>query len=184
MEASFFQRPAYIVAPELIGCFFGFGEGDDLAGGIIVEAEAYGPDDPASHSFRGPTLRNQAMFGEPGTAYVYRSYGIHWCFNITCLPGSAVLLRALEPTAGLDLMRTRRGVEPERLLCSGPGKLCQALGIDLALNGRAIDQPPFTLRHQTPAGSIVSGPRVGISKAVDQPWRFGLANSRFLSKRF
>ncbi len=124
------------------------------------------------------------MFGSPGTAYIYRSYGIHWCFNITCLPGSAVLLRAIEPTGGLHLMRERRGMDALRLLCSGPGKLCQALGIDITLDGRTLDQPPFTFRHQAPAGSLVAGPRIGITKAAEQPWRFGLKGSAFLSKRF
>ncbi|MBS9721749.1 DNA-3-methyladenine glycosylase [Tianweitania sp. BSSL-BM11] len=180
LVSSFFARPAITVAPDLIGCVFGVGE----TSGIIVETEAYEPDDPASHSFRGQTARNKAMFGPPGTAYIYRSYGIHWCFNITCLPGSAVLLRAIEPTEGLQLMRQRRGMEAARLLCSGPGKLCQALGIDFALDGSALDQPPFTFRHQTPAGPIIAGPRIGITKAAEQPWRFGLQASPFLSKRF
>jgi DNA-3-methyladenine glycosylase len=180
IDLTFFARPALTVAPELIGCVFGVGE----TAGIIVETEAYEPDDPASHSFRGQTLRNKAMFGSPGTAYVYRSYGIHWCFNITCLPGSAVLLRALEPTDGLAVMRERRGLEPVRLLCSGPGKLAQALGIGLALDGQPLDQPPFTFRHQPPNGTLVSGPRIGITKAAAEPWRFGLAGSPFLSKRF
>jgi DNA-3-methyladenine glycosylase len=169
-----------MVAPELIGSYFGVGE----TAGIIVETEAYEPDDPASHSFRGQTLRNKAMFGAPGTAYIYRSYGIHWCFNITCLPGSAVLLRAIEPTEGLSRMRERRGLEALRLLCSGPGKLCQALGIDLTLDGLTLDQPPFTFRHQASPGPLAAGPRVGITKAAEQPWRFGLKGSAFLSKRF
>ncbi|MFC3220286.1 DNA-3-methyladenine glycosylase [Tianweitania populi] len=180
LDLSFFARPALLVAPELIGCVFGVGE----TAGIIVETEAYEPDDPASHSFRGQTLRNKAMFGAPGTAYIYRSYGIHWCFNITCLPGSAVLLRAIEPTEGLHLMRERRGMEAVRLLCSGPGKLCQALGIDITLDGLALDEAPFTFRHHAPTDSLIAGPRIGITKAAEQPWRFGLKGSPFLSKRF
>lgn len=180
MIAGFFARPALAVAPELVGCLMAV----NGVGGIIVETEAYEPDDPASHSFRGPTLRNKAMFGSPGTAYVYRSYGIHWCFNITCLPGSAVLIRALEPTVGVEIMRERRKLDALRLLCSGPGKLCQALGIDLALDGRPVWELPFTLQVERPALPLLSGPRVGITKAADLPWRFGLRDSPYLSKRF
>ncbi|MDB5930344.1 MAG: DNA-3-methyladenine glycosylase [Polaromonas sp.] len=158
-------------------------------GGMIVETEAYDHEDPASHSFSGPTVRNAAMFGPPGRAYVYRSYGIHWCLNFVCREaghGAGVLVRALAPTDGLALMRERRGLEDIRLLCAGPGRLGQALAIDHGLNGRRLDQPPFALLAPEPGlvFSVVSGPRIGISKAVDQPWRFGLAGSPFLSRPF
>ncbi len=159
----------------------------DGVGGIIVETEAYDHEDPASHTFAGPTLRNAAMFGPPAHAYVYRSYGIHWCLNLVCREeghGAGVLLRAIEPVAGLDTMRARRGLDDVRLLCAGPGRLGQALGITHAYNGLAINAPPFELLPAPPGTQVVSGPRIGISKAVDQPWRFGLSGSRFLSKPF
>jgi DNA-3-methyladenine glycosylase len=157
----------------------------DGVGGLVVETEAYDRSDPASHSFPGPTARNAAMFGPPGRAYVYRSYGIHWCLNIVCgrEPGGAVLLRALEPRAGLDAMRARRGEVADRLLCAGPGRLCQALGVDARLDGAALDAPPFRL-ELGPAQAVVVGRRIGISKAADAPWRFGLAGSPFLSRPF
>ena len=156
----------------------------DGVGGRIVETEAYDHEDPASHSFSGPTERNAVMFGPGGYAYVYRSYGIHWCLNlVTGGEASAVLIRALEPTEGLELMMARRGLETPRLLCSGPGRLCQALGVTREHNGMRMDQPPFWLEPGPNAGVVV-GPRIGITKAIDAPWRFGEAGSRFLSKPF
>ena len=161
----------------------------DGVGGRIVETEAYDREDPASHTFGGPNPRNAAMFGAPGRAYVYRSYGIHWCINFVCREaghGAGVLLRALEPTHGLALMRERRGLEDIRLLCAGPGRLGQALGIGPQHGGMRLDQPPFQLFSPEPGPdcAVLVGPRVGISKAVEQPWRFGLAGSRFLSRPF
>ncbi len=180
LERAFFDRSAVTVAPALIGVALLV----DGVGGLIVEVEAYDQTDPASHTFRGPTPRNGAMFGPPGHAYVYRSYGIHWCLNLVCESGSAVLIRALEPRAGLDRMAARRGLAVPALLCSGPGRLCQALGIDRSLDGRALDAPPFAL-EPAPAGvAVVTGARIGISKAVDVPWRFGLAGSAFFSRPF
>jgi DNA-3-methyladenine glycosylase len=177
--ASFFDRDAVIVARALIGTVFMVGS----AGGVVVETEAYTRDDPASHSFRGQTPRNAPMFGQPGTAYVYRSYGLHWCMNIVCHPGSAVLLRALEPTHGWAVMTERRGVDDPRLVASGPGRLSQALGIDGLLNGRSVLDLPFSLHPGEPV-DVVAGPRIGISRGMDRPWRFGLAGSRFLSRPF
>ena len=153
------------------------------AGGVIVEAEAYRREDPASHSFRGRTPRNAAMFGAPGNVYVYRIYGLHLCLNIVAgAPGEAVLLRALEPRAGLEDMRARRGLRDERLLCSGPGRLAQALGADLALNGASALAPPFALIPGLTPARVAASPRIGVSQARDLPWRFTLAGSRFLSK--
>ena len=177
---AYFDRPSLELARELIGAVLLV----DGVGGVIVETEAYHPDDPASHSYAGPTARNAAMFGPPGRAYVYRSYGIHWCLNVVGARGSAVLLRALEPTAGLDRMRERRGVDDVRALCSGPGKLCQALGVSREHDGAALDQPPFALSPRTGRVAIAVGPRIGITKAMEEPWRFGLRGSPYVSRRF
>lgn len=178
-----FHAPAHEVAQQLIGTVVLVGG----VGGRIVETEAYDRDDPASHSYAGPSERNATMFGEPGKAYVYRSYGIHWCLNVVCREGghgAGVLLRALEPLHGLDVMRTRRGVDAIGLLCAGPGRLAQALGITRAHDGLALDAVPFLLIPPAQTVSLVRGPRIGISKAIDLPWRFGLAGSPFLSRPF
>jgi DNA-3-methyladenine glycosylase len=177
---SFFARSAVAVAKDIIGSELTV----DGVGGPIVESEAYEPDDPASHAYRGETLRNRAMFGPAGHAYVYRSYGLHWCLNFVCLPGSAVLIRALEPTRGQDRMIARRGTEQPRLLCSGPGRLTQALGIDGSMDGLRLDRPPFALTLLTGTRRIATGPRIGITRAAEKPWRFGLADSPFVSSRF
>jgi DNA-3-methyladenine glycosylase len=181
LRRAFFSRSVHEVAPELIGATLLFGK----AGGVIVEVEAYHHTDPAAHSFRGRTERNAVMFGPPGFVYVYRSYGIHWCVNFVCEPegsASAVLIRALQPTQGLAAMRRRRGVADQRLLCSGPGRLCEALGITHAANGLPLDAPPFAILPRTELPDIATGPRIGLTKAVDLPWRYGVAGSRFLSK--
>jgi DNA-3-methyladenine glycosylase len=183
IRRGFFDRSVHKVAPELIGATLLVGG----AGGIIVEVEAYHHTDPAAHSYRGPTERNVVMFGPAGFAYVYRSYGIHWCLNFVCESegsASAVLIRALEPVAGIAAMRRRRGLAEERQLCSGPGKLCQALGVSIKHNGLALDRAPFELRARRVKPEIVTGSRIGITKAVDEPWRYGLTGSRFLSKPF
>jgi DNA-3-methyladenine glycosylase len=180
-QAALFTSPSQVAAREMIGWTIT----KDGVGGRIVETEAYHYSDPASHSFSGPTERNAVMFGPPGVIYVYRSYGIHWCMNLVCgdEPGSAVLLRALEPTEGLDLMIARRGLDDPRLLCSGPGRLCQAMGVTHDQNGLKAAEPPFELMPSPPA-QVVVGPRIGITKAIDVPWRFGEAGSRYLSKPF
>jgi DNA-3-methyladenine glycosylase len=183
LASSFFTRSVHKVAPELIGATLLI---DDV-GGIIVEVEAYHHTDPASHSYSGPTERNGVMFGPPGFAYVYRSYGIHWCLNFVCEKegsASAVLIRALEPTEGLSKMRRRRGVPDDRNLCSGPGKLAQALAVTRAYNGLPLSMPPFALFGRTGKPEVVTGPRIGITKAVEQPWRYGLKGSKFVSKPF
>lgn len=178
-----FSRPVEEVARQLIGATLAVAG----VGGVIVETEAYDGEDPASHSFSGPTLRNRAMFGPPGHAYVYRSYGIHWCFNLVCREsghGAGVLIRALEPLWGLELMRERRGGLADRLLCAGPGRVCQALAIDGSHDGLPLDAPPFQLEPAAIAVAVVQGPRIGITRAREVPWRFGLAGSRYLSRRF
>jgi DNA-3-methyladenine glycosylase len=179
-DRGFFERPALNVAQDLIGTTLLF----KGVGGLIVETEAYSSEDAASHSYIGPTKRNSSMFGPAGRAYVYRSYGIHWCLNAVCLPGSAVLIRALEPTTGLSLMRARRGVEADRLLCSGPGRLCQALAIHGNHDGLPFTEKPFqAILRQYPL-PVHTGKRIGISKAMEEPWRFGLGGSEFLSRKF
>lgn len=178
--ADFCDRPAVEVAPDLIGAALVVGG----VGGLVVETEAYEPDDPASHSFAGPTARNAAMFGPPAHAYVYRSYGIHWCFNVVCRPGSAVLIRALEPKWGVEAMMARRGSRTATLLASGPGRLTQALAITRDHDALPLGCGPITLDPHQGIPHIVIGRRIGISKAVDQPWRFGLAGSSHLSKPF
>ena len=183
LTKSFFARSVHEVAPELIGATLLFRG----VGGPIVEVEAYHHTDPAAHSYNGKTERNAVMFGPPGYAYVYRSYGIHWCVNFVCEAegsASAVLIRAIAPTDGLAAMRRRRGVREERLLCSGPGRVCQALGITQAHNGLPLDAQPFELRAAAERVEIASGPRIGITKAIDHPWRFGLAASPHLSRPF
>jgi DNA-3-methyladenine glycosylase len=183
LTREFFARPVHEVAPELIGATLLV----DGVGGIIVEVEAYDQDDPASHGFRGRTARTASMFGPPGHAYVYRSYGIHWCLNLVCAEADraeAALVRALEPTSGLEAMRQRRRLEAHRALCSGPGKLCQALGITRVLDGRPLDEPPFGLFAREAEPPLAIGRRIGITRAVEQRWRYGLAGSPFLSRRF
>ena len=183
LRRDFFARSVHDIAPDLIGATLLV----DGVGGLIVEVEAYDQEDPASHGYRGETMRNAPMFGPPGYAYVYHSYGIHWCLNFVCdAPGraDAILIRALEPTRGIEQMRERRGGVPERSLCSGPGKLCQALGVTKALDGAALDEPPFELFARTATPEIAAGPRIGITRAAELPWRYGLAGSPFLSRRF
>ena len=183
LRRSFFARSVHQVASELIGTSLVV----NGVGGRIVEVEAYHHTDPAAHSYGGPTSRNAVMFGPPGFAYVYRSYGIHWCLNFVCEEdgsASAVLIRALEPTAGIPAMRRRRGLKDERMLCSGPGKLGQALAISHKQNGLPLDKPPFELRARADEPEVVTGPRIGITKAADVPWRYGLKDSPFLSRPF
>ncbi len=181
LRRSFFARSVHEVAPELIGATLLM----NGVGGLIVEVEAYHHTDPAAHSYAGMTERNAVMFGPPGHAYVYRSYGIHWCLNFVCEregSASAVLIRALQPSEGLAAMRQRRRLRAERALCSGPGKLCQALAVTCKHNGLALDAPPFAIFARAEKVEIARGPRIGISKAADKPWRYALKGSRFLSK--
>ena len=183
LTRAFFNRSVHTVAPDLIGTTLLV----DGVGGVIVEVEAYHHTDPAAHSYGGPTSRNAVMFGPPGYAYVYRSYGIHWCVNFVCEEAgsaSAVLIRALEPTDGLAIMRRRRGVMDERALCSGPGKLTEALGITSDHNGLSLLAPPIRLYDRAVTTEIATGVRIGITKATDLPWRYGWKGSRFLSKPF
>ena len=183
IRRAYFGRSVHEVAPDLIGAALLV----NGVGGIIVEVEAYHHTEPAAHSFNGPTPRNRVMFGPPGFLYVYRSYGIHWCMNFVCEAegsASAVLLRALEPTHGLAAMRRRRNVDDPRMLCSGPGKLTQALGITHAQNGFSLDAPPFALYARVGDVEVATGIRIGLTKAVELPWRYGLKGSRFLSKPF
>src|SRR5512140_303567 len=183
LKRAFFGRSVHEVAPDLIGATLLV----NGVGGVIVEVEAYHHPDPAAHSYRGPTPRNLVMFGPPGFAYVYRSYGIHWCVNFVCEKAgsaSAVLIRALEPTHGIAAMRRRRGLHQERALCSGPGKLTEALGITDAHNGLPLDAAPIALHARIGKVEVVAGVRIGITKAVELPWRYGLKGSKFLSKAF
>jgi DNA-3-methyladenine glycosylase len=185
VREAFFARSVHEVAHDLIGCELDY-EG---AGGVIVETESYERDDPACHAYVGLTPRTATLFGPPGRAYVYRSYGVHALLNAVAEPegeAAAVLIRALEPRWGIDRMRARRGEHHgDRGLCSGPGKLTQALGIGLELNGASLTEPPFELRPPSPewAGVLVAtGPRIGISRATERPWRFCAAGNRFLSR--
>jgi DNA-3-methyladenine glycosylase len=181
LRRDFFARSVHEVAPDLIGVTLLI----DGVGGRIVEVEAYDQEDPASHGYRGRTPRNEVMFGPPGYAYVYRSYGIHWCLNFVCGEegiADAVLIRALEPTAGIEEQRRRRGVQGLRSLCSGPGKLCQALGITGAHNGLGLDRRPFELQPRVEIPEIVTGPRIGITRATELTWRYGLAGSPYLRR--
>jgi DNA-3-methyladenine glycosylase len=183
IKRSFFARNVLDVAPDLIGATLLV----DGVGGVIVEVEAYHHTEPAAHSYRGPTPRNMVMFGPAGFAYVYRSYGMHWCVNFVCEKegsAAAVLIRALQPTHGIPAMRRRRGLHDERLLCSGPGKLCEALGISIAHNGLPLDAPPIALYRRAAPVDVVTGVRIGITKAVELPWRYGLKDSKFVSKPF
>ena len=184
MRPGFFERSVHEVAPELIGAELYV----DGVGGIVVEVEAYDPTDPASHGYGNrATPRTASMFLAGGHAYVYRSYGVHWCLNLVCGKegdAQALLVRALEPLHGLDRMIARRGTAVPRLLCSGPGRLCQALGVTGAHDGLPLDRPPFELVERRVPPAVVTGPRIGITRGVEQPWRYGLAGSPFMSRRF
>jgi DNA-3-methyladenine glycosylase len=183
LDRDFFDRDVVAVARALIGCTLTV----DGVGGVIVETEAYHQREPAAHSHGGRTERNAVMFGPPGYAYVYRSYGIHWCLNFVCAregTASAVLIRAIEPAHGIAKMRKRRGLDEIRTLCSGPGKLCEALAVTRAHNGLVLDRPPFAIGERTKRPTIAVGPRIGITKATDLHWRFGLKGSPFLSRAF
>jgi DNA-3-methyladenine glycosylase len=184
VNRDFFARSVHEVARDLVGCTLAVGP----TAGIIVETEAYDVTDPACHAYIGRTARNEVLFGPPGRAYVYLSYGIHSLLNAVAEPegsAAAVLIRALEPTEGIELMRERRGREEIDQLCSGPGKLTEALGVGLDLNGADLLEPPFELSDRDPAwdpAHIVTGPRIGITKAAELPWRYCAAGSRFVSR--
>lgn len=184
LDESFFERSVHDVARDLIGCALIFGG----AGGVIVETESYQRDDPACHAYVGLTPRTATLFGPPGMAYVYLSYGIHFCLNFVCEPdgeAAAVLIRALEPRWGIERMRRSRGREDPRDLCSGPGKLTQALGIGLDLNGAPLDAPPFELRPRAGAWrgvEVATGTRIGITRGAELPWRFCATGSEYLSR--
>lgn len=186
LEASYYDRPVVEVARDLVGCVVRHGP----CAGVIVESEAYHDSEPACHAFVGLTRRTSTLFGPPGRAYVYRSYGIHALLNAVCEPegvGAAVLIRALEPVEGIELMQARRGVMPIRGLCSGPGKLTQALGIELRHNGVDLERGPVTIseRSEQWRGVEVSvDRRIGITKAVELPWRFSASGNRFLSRPY
>lgn len=178
---AFFDRAPQAVAEDLVGCELSFGG----CGGVIVEAEAYGQEDPASHSFRGETRRCRAMFGPPGTVYVYLIHGLHWCLNLVTEPrgtGAAVLIRAIEPTHGIDQMRERRGIQDERLLCAGPGRLTQALGVTGALDGLALREAGLHVGRRRGQPDVARVPRIGISEARERPWRMVARGSRFVSR--
>jgi DNA-3-methyladenine glycosylase len=185
LPASFYDRPVLDVAPDLIGCVLSHRE----CAGVIVEAEAYHQSEPGSHAYIGVRPRTRTLFGRPGLAYVYRSYGIHACINAVAEPegvGAAVLIRALEPIDGVDLMRARRGLERLESLCSGPGKLTQALGIELEQDGVDLTQGPITISEPMPGSGdpeLIAGMRIGLTKAIELPWRFCARGSRFLSRR-
>jgi DNA-3-methyladenine glycosylase len=181
LRRTFFDRSVHEVAPDLVGTTLLV----DGIGGIIVEVEAYDQDDPAAHGYRGRTERNASVFGPPGHAYVYRSYGLHWCLNFVCEgvgTPSAVLIRAIEPRFGIPVMQARRRLADIRLLCSGPGRMCEALGLTRAHDGLPLDSPPFEIRGRLGPVRVARGLRIGITKAADKPWRYGLMDSPFLSR--
>jgi DNA-3-methyladenine glycosylase len=182
LGAAFFARSVHVVAPELVGCRLLV----DGVGGIVVECEAYDRSDPASHSFGGPSRRNASMFAGPGRAYVYHSYGVHWLLNLVCgvapEDAEAVLIRALEPTHGVDVMQSRRGTDDLRRLCAGPGRLAQALAVGPDLDGALIGSPRLTVARGKPAGQVVQSTRIGITKGVERPWRYALEGSPFVSR--
>ena len=181
LRRSFFDRSVHDVAPDLVGATLLV----DGIGGIIVEVEAYDEDDPAAHGYRGRTERNASMFGPAGCAYIYRAYGLHWCLNFVCEgvgTPCAVLIRAVEPRFGIPIMQTRRRLADIGLLCSGPGRVCEALGLTRGHDGLALDAPPFKLYARSGPVQVARGVRIGITKAADKRWRYGLTNSRFLSR--